>query len=317
MKSVQVIRTHISPYQSQDFLQKEKVLLEKIPGVTYRSLEDFIPSPTVLITNTHTDLKVLPKDILKHTELIIHPNSGYDNFSKDPEIWEKIPLIIGHEIRAQAVAEYSLAAVFQWVVDLPQHLRWDKGRSWDRLLISELPVWIFGKGHIGKIIGDTLQALGSKVTYVDPYKEGTLKTWKEGNIGEAKIIIAASGLNETSREIFNSDFFNSLSKDVLFINGARGKLVNEEALKSYLLNNPEAFAYLDVFSNEPFGEEWLSFPQVSKTSHIAGVERKLDDRILNFTEKVLRNFLTENKEVFFAKYADEILQNRWVKGILI
>lgn len=317
MKSVQVIRTHISPYQSQDFLLKEKLLLEKIPGVTYRSLENYETFPTVLITNTHTDLSKLPKALLEQTQLIIHPNSGYDNFSKDTHIWEQIPLVIGHTIRAQAVAEYSLAAVFQWVVDLPQHLRWDPTRNWDRFLISELPVWIFGKGHIGKIIGNTLTALGSKVTYVDPYKEDALKTWKEGNIQEAKIIIAACGLNDSTLEVFNHEFFNALSSDVLFINGARGKLVNEEALKTYLLDHPKTFAYLDVFHREPFNEEWASFPQVSKTSHIAGVEKKLDDRILFYEEKVLRDFLSIERPLFLNKYADELLQNRWVKGMLI
>src|SRR5690606_23834996 len=134
MKSVQVIRTHISPYQSQDFLFKERLLLEKIPGVTYRSLEGYEASPAVLITNTHTDLGQIPPDLLEQTKLIIHPNSGYDNFTKDTSLWEKIPLVIGHKIRAQAVAEYSLAAIFQWIVDLPQHLRWDKNRNWDRPL---------------------------------------------------------------------------------------------------------------------------------------------------------------------------------------
>lgn len=317
MKSYQVIRTHISPYQSQDFLHEEKLLLEGISGVTYRSLDDFRPSPTVLITNTHTDLRVLNPELLRATELIIHPNSGYDNFVKDSKSWENIPLVVGHPIRAQAVAEYTLSAIFQWVVDIPQHLRWDKSRKWDRKLISELPIWIFGQGHIGTIIGNTLRSLGAEVTYVDPFKPNSLRSWKDGKLKEAKIVIAACGLNETSREIFNSEFFNSLSRDVLFINGARGKLVNEEALKDYLLSNPEAFAYLDVFQNEPFAEEWLAFPQVSKTSHIAGVEKNLDQRILDFESSVLRDFISSDKESFLKKYSSELLQNRWVKGILI
>ena len=50
-------------------------------------------------------------------------------------------------------------------------------------------------------------------------------------------------------------------------------------------------AFLDVFQNEPFGDEWIGFPQVWKTSHIAGVENQLDQKILDFEkEKILEEF---------------------------
>lgn len=321
MKRFQVIRTHISPYQARDFLPKERAMVEEFPLLNYGELANFKDLKTILVTNTHTQLSELPTDLLKQTCLIIHPNSGYDNFAQDLALWKDIPVVIGHSIRAQAVAEYSIGALFEGLQELPQHIMWNKDRLWPRTLLKGTEVWIFGYGHIGKIIADTLATLGMKITVVDPFisecPHKLLSHWEEGDIHSARVIITATGLNQTSQHLFNQEFFSKLSDKILFINGARGKLVDEKALKEFLLSHPESFAFLDVFENEPFGEEWHGFPQVWKTSHIAGVEKNLDDSILNFEKNVLRDFLDLDQASFFHKYKKELLQNKWMKGVLI
>jgi phosphoglycerate dehydrogenase-like enzyme len=317
MTSYQVTRTHVSPYQCKDFLSLEKALIERFPDLTYVALDQAGEKETILLTNTHTQLSELPLKVLKNTRLIIHPNSGYDHFAHDRHLWEEIPLIIGHTIRAQAVAEYCLAAVFEALVELPQHMSWDKNRMWSRGLLKDTNVWIFGLGHIGKIIATTLSALGMRVTRIDPFKSDCLAHWKQGDLKSARVIISAMSLNQTSVRYFNEEFFSELGAEVLFINGARGKLVDEKALKDYLLTHPRSFAFLDVFEKEPFGEDWHGFPQVWKTSHIAGVEQDLDRRILDFEEAVLTDFLKLPQNEFFQKYENELLQNKWMKGVLV
>lgn len=317
MKRFQVVRTHTSPYQSPDFLHQEATMVEGLKHLDYRELKNYTAQDTILITNTHTQLRQLPPELIKLTKLIIHPNSGYDHFASEHDLWADIPLVIGHSIRAQAVAEYSLRALFQGLVELPHHNHWHPDRKWSRKLLKETSVWIFGHGHIGKIIADTLKALGVMVTVVDPFQEGCLKSWKEGNISEAGVIISAMSLNASTYHYFNEEFFSSLSSEVLFINGARGKLVVEKALKTYLMEHPGSFAFLDVFEKEPFSEAWHDFPQVWKTSHIAGVEEKLDQKILAFEETVLRDYLELDEKSFSQKYAKELLQKKWIQGVLI
>jgi D-3-phosphoglycerate dehydrogenase len=124
-------------------------------------------------------------------------------------------------------------------------------------------------------------------------------------------------LNHTSRQYFDHKFFQALSKKILFINGARGELVEESSLKNYLLSNPSSFAYLDVFEKEPFGEEWHGFPQVWKTSHIAGVEKNLDEKILKFEKNVLEHFLFQSEDVFLKLFERKLIQNKWIQGVLI
>lgn len=170
MKSFQVARANLSPYQSENFGLQEKNALEAFPGLRYLPLKDLDPEDeTILITNTHTQFKNLDPQILKKTKLILHPNSGYDHWLEEKNFWNDIPVVVGHTIRAQAVAEYTLGCLFDSFLQLPQHLSWDSNRKWDRRLLKDSEIWVFGYGHIGKIVADTLNTLGAKVTVVDPY----------------------------------------------------------------------------------------------------------------------------------------------------
>lgn len=316
MKSFQVIRTHASPYHGPDFEQIERSRLEMIPGISVKQLTSADTSkPTILITNTHTALAKLPPQLLESTELILHSNSGYDHFAAEVALWKNIPLVVGHEIRAQAVAEYCLSALFEGLVELPQHLAWNKTRSWERPLIKDQEAWVYGNGHIGKIVASTLSALGAKVTVVDPFQSDLPKP--STNHAQARIVIACCSLNSSSRQMFNENFFSHAHPELIFINGARGKLVEEKALREFLLTHPKAQAFLDVFEHEPFDESWHHFPQVWKTSHIAGVYSGLDEGIIQFEEKALRDFISMDEVNFLKKYSNELLQNKWVKGELI
>lgn len=319
MLQYQVIRTHISPYQGKDFKSRERALLESLSGVFYAEESLGPKTPTILITNTHTQLSSIASELLEQTELIIHPNSGYDHLISEESIWMKRPLIVGHEIRAQAVAEYSLASLFQGVAELPQHLSWSTDRSWKRSLIKGMSICLFGHGHIGKIISRTLEALGARVAIVDPFvtQKGFYKKWQELNLKEYRAVIACCSLNPTTVDIFDEEFFNNAHPELIFINGARGKLVKEEALRGFLQGHPDAQAFLDVFQEEPFTEKWHHFPQVWKTSHIAGVHRELDQGILDFEFSVIKDFLSLKRSDFLDKYHDENLQNKFKQGILI
>lgn len=320
MNQIQVLRTNISPYQAKDFPYKEKVALEGIQGIKYLQRAGS-ERPKILITNTHTNLAEFFEELTQGVELIIHPNSGYDQFTQDSHLWKDIPVIVGNEIRAQAVAEYALRCLFEGAIEIPQHLEWNKERIWDRPLIKELPVWIFGYGHVGKILASTLSALGAKITVVDPYIEECpyrhLKSWKDGKLSEARVIMLAMGLNQTSQRMLDYRFFENVHPELLLINPARGKLIEENALKDFLPGHPKAFAFLDTFEKEPFGAEWHHIPQVWKTSHIAGVDTKLDDRIIEFEVKIINDWLALGKKEFLRKYRNDILQYKYKDGVLI
>lgn len=321
MNSLNVLRTNTSPYQAKDFGYKEKIALEAIPGVRYIQRSKGDQKPGILITNTHTQLSEYYEELTQSAELIIHPNSGYDQFSQDTHLWKDIPVVLGNEIRAQAVAEYCFRCLFEGAVNLPQHLEWDKMRNWERPLIKDLPVWVFGYGHVGKILAGTLNALGAKVTVIDPYVKKCpfplLQKWQDGNLPEARVVILAMGLNKTSEKMLDYRFFEKTHPELILINPARGKLIQENALRDFLPGNPKAMAFLDTFEKEPFGAEWHHVPQVWKTSHIAGVDKLLDERIIDFEVKVIGDWVALGRKEFIKKYHSDILQFKFKDGVMI
>src|SRR5690606_35681131 len=144
------------------FLQKEKESLQSL-GLRYCcQREELDSSALILLTNTHTDLRLCP-ELLARTQLIIHPNSGYDNLSKDYSLLKNIPTIIGHEIRAHAVSEWILSCFFEASITRPVHPQWDQTRQWNRTRLKDKEVVVFGYGHIGKMVVSALRAVGTTV----------------------------------------------------------------------------------------------------------------------------------------------------------
>lgn len=307
---MKIFRCNTSPYQSPDFSYKEKKELESL-GINYL---DTNQDASILITNTLTKIPDLD---IKGVELIIHPNSGYDNFPLSFVEKANVPIIIGSEIRASAVSEYILYCLFKRFSKVPFQKSWN--RSWKgRSLLRDQQVLLIGRGKIGTIIKDSLLPLVEKIWTVDPFinEDDILNTPFEAPLHQCGVVILCSGLNETSRNIIDAKFLKSLPKDATIINAARGKLINQEDLLSFLKERPEAYAYLDVFEKEPAVLEELNLPNLSLTSHIAGVFDALDDTIIAFEKRVITDFKHE-RENFEKKYHDSILKNRIHDNILI
>ncbi len=318
MKKTSIFRINSSPYFAQDFIQEEKKLIESIANCEYHyeTLET-TSNDFILITNTHTKLSLIPKNVLARTKLILHANSGYDNLITDYSLIKNIPTIIGHEIRAEAVSLYICSSLLSMVQKLPEVAHWDKDRKWDRKLLSELKVAIFGMGHVGRRTSEILKTLQCELYLVDPFKNGYSKTWREIPIKEIDVVVSCVSQNNSSINLFNEDFFQQAKSDLVFINPSRGKIVEESALINFLNKNTQSRAVLDVFCEEPFSNVWEKVPRVTRTSHVAGVFRNIDQATLQFEYKTLKDFFNLSLDIFLEKYLEQNIHHRWHQGMII
>ncbi len=305
----QLKRLASSPYHGDSFKEGEMKMVESL-GISYSSQShhghdyhyDFY------ISNTHYLFKEKEvKKFNKKTKLLIHPNSGYDNFSCEFVKNAHFPIIIGNRIRAKAVAEYILSCLFNHLTILQKDKEWNHQRSWNRQLIQEHHIAIIGYGHIGKILKSSLEPLSKNLTIIDPFKDSPKSIPQRFDV-----IVLASSLNKTSYQIINQSFLkNYCHNHLLIINGARGKLIEQNDLITHLKQNSLSFAYLDVFEKEPSDfKVFEKLENVQLSSHVAGVSCHLDQLILKFEKEVLKDFLTLTKKVFLKRYHDEILQNK-------
>jgi D-3-phosphoglycerate dehydrogenase len=296
---LRIKRISTSPYFNASFNELEIKSIAPFAEFTESSAD-------ILITNTHTIFSDLNQDELKNIKLIIHPNSGYDNFPEDFVKNFKAPIIIGSPIRGQAVSQYILSALFSHYSDIPSHTSWNKDRKWQRKLLSDLKITLIGFGHIGKILHVALKDMVCELSVYDPFEN-----YKELNTNDADVLIMASGLNSTSRHLINKKILSTLRPDALIINTARGELIQTQDLVEFLKANPSAQAVLDVFEKEPSDfSDFKDFKNVKLTSHIAGVYANIDARTIEFEVSILKDF-TELSEVDFRKKHHKIiLQNK-------
>lgn len=326
----QVYRISSSSYQKESFFEKEKEILEKIPNVTYINSLGQIngEDPLILITNTHTDPDKISDSVLERTALVIHPNSGHDNWSIEFLEKYKFPIILGNPIRSHAVAEYILSTLFHHFSAIPHQTFWSEDRTWNRKLLRDQKVLILGHGNVGKIIKKALDALCYKVQVFDPYLESQFKNplfsekLEDNMIQNSQIVILAASLNKSNTSFIDEQFLKKLHPECVIINAARGKLIKEDDLIQFLQKHPKSKAYLDVFHEEPYGPSYLAnLNNVNKTSHVAGVYDKLNNDIINFEYHIIKDFVERTNQAkiqsFHEDYKSCLLHERIIDNELI
>jgi glyoxylate/hydroxypyruvate reductase A len=92
-------------------------------------------------------------------------------------------------------------------------------------------------------------------------------------VENADFLVCLLPLTESTENILNKDLFEKMPKDAALINVARGAHLNDQDLIEALNNDVIAFAYLDVFRQEPLPKEheFWQHPKIQITPHISAV----------------------------------------------
>lgn len=136
-------------------------------------------------------------------------------------------------------------------------------------------VGLFGFGRIGKRVAELLYPFGFKIIAYDPYLaeedfllHGAEQVGFEDLLKRSDAISVHAPLTDETEAIFDKNAFALMKRGVVFVNTARGGLVDEEALLWALEEGIVAAAGLDVFVNEPDPNPLLvQHPKVIATPH--------------------------------------------------
>lgn len=190
---------------------------------------------------------------------------------------------------ASAVAEFTLGAMIsesrlirtghesmrqgEWRGDL---YRYDRtGRE-----LNEMTIGVIGYGHIGKRVVTLLRAFGARIVVHDPYVQLSIDDVNAGVelvslddlLGNSDLVSIHARVTPETEHIMNAKAFARMKPDSIFVNTARGPLVNYDDLETALTSGAIGSAVLETFSVEPLPEESTlrSLPNVTLTPHIAG-----------------------------------------------
>ena len=137
---------------------------------------------------------------------------------------------------------------------------------------------IVGMGRIGKAVAKKAGALGMKIYYCDivplsPEVEAeygaTLCTFDE-LLKISDCITVHVPMNPENYHLFDEASFAMMKDGAYFVNAARGKIVDNDALIAAVRSGKLKGAALDVFDPEPYLEgELLHLDNVTVTPHVA------------------------------------------------
>ena len=135
---------------------------------------------------------------------------------------------------------------------------------------------IVGLGQIGTAVSRRAKAFGMNIIYFDKFRRKdeselgvTYATFDE-LLGKADCIIVFTQLTAETRGLFSHKEFARMKPTAIFVNAARGPIVDTGALLEALTNNRIAYAALDVTDPEPLPVDHplLKLPNILITPHI-------------------------------------------------
>ncbi|NJL13758.1 MAG: hydroxyacid dehydrogenase [Microscillaceae bacterium] len=162
----------------------------------------------------------------------------------------------------EPVSDSILAIVLAFNRQLIASDRIMKNGGWKKtfgLTMSEVVLGIIGLGNIGKAVARKAKAFGTKVIAHDilPMEQAILDELHVEMVSlpsllqEADFVATCCDLNPSSYHLIDKSVLEIMKPSAIFINVARGPIVNEPDLVWALENKVIAGAGLDVFEEEP------------------------------------------------------------------
>ncbi len=131
---------------------------------------------------------------------------------------------------------------------------------------------IIGVGNVGSRVEDMARYLGFKVLLNDPPREAlegpALFCKLDYLLRNSDIVTMHVPLNETTRGMADSSFFEKMKLGAFFINASRGEVISDDALMNAIPKLGPVI--IDTWNNEPNVNQTLMSMVDIATPHIAG-----------------------------------------------
>ncbi|ETT59064.1 D-isomer specific 2-hydroxyacid dehydrogenase NAD-binding subunit [Paenibacillus sp. FSL R7-277] len=234
---------------------------------------------------------------------LVQTGAGYDNVDIPACTQLGIWVANAAGVNAQAVAEHVMALMLAYYKNIPFLDHFMKNRMDEHHLEytgSELEgktMGIIGLGAIGKKVAAFCSAFDMNVLAyarsTEVPSDGIVKmTDFDTLLSTSDIVSVHVSLTEQTKHLMNQEVFKKMKDTAIFINTARGGIVNERDLLDALKNGDISGACLDVYESEPLpiDSELRTLDNVILTPHTAGMPdgRKFHQKRYDFFIKNIK-----------------------------
>lgn len=272
---------------------------------TKEEVLEMIPDYEVLVPNFsfYTDKEIIDRAV--KLELISNYGVGFNNIDVDYATKKGIVVTNIPNSTREPTAEFAFAlllAAGRRISYYDRKLRTEEGVNWGTYADAGMPVYgkklgIIGMGRIGQSLARRAMASGMEIIYhnrnrldisIEQQYNARYVVWDELLKTADYISLNAPYTPETHHMIGEKEF-SMMKPTAVFINTARGNMVDEQALAKALKENTIWAAGLDVFENEPhILPDLLELDNVVLAPHAA--TKTIQDRI-NMSIEMVRNIV--------------------------
>ncbi|MEJ2270746.1 MAG: phosphoglycerate dehydrogenase [Desulfobulbaceae bacterium] len=236
-------------------------------GLAPEDLKKIIPEYEGLVIRSAT--KVTAEIIEAATNLKVVGRAGIGLDNVDVAVASKHGIVVMNapDGNSTTAAEHAIAMMVSLARNIPQATtsmkegKWEKKKFMGRELTGKT-LGIIGIGRIGSIVAERAQGLKMKVIAYDPHmpeelvkKLGVELTSIDEVCKKADFISVHVPMTKDTKHLITKPQFKSMKKSAMFIDCARGGVVDEQALYEALVSDEIAGAALDVFEVEPTTKE--------------------------------------------------------------
>lgn len=254
----------------------------------------------------------------KKLKYILCNRGGTENVDVDAALERRIMVITNPAHNANAVAEFTIGAMFSELRNIARSHMAVKNGDWrekypnsGRIIeLKDLTVGIVGFGNVGELVCEKLSGFGCKIlvsNLFEPEHTNPRINWEKVQFVEFDELIMKSDVislharSKSKEPLFGKREFKMMKKNAVFINTARSYMVDYKALYDALAQQLIEGAAIDVFEVEPLGADhpFVSLDNITLTNHRGGdtVNSYLDSPAMMLEE--LKAFLTTGKEPKF------------------
>jgi len=212
-----------------------------------------------------------------------------------------------------AIAEYAVSGIMHiakafYRVALEREVGAFDARSYRPWLLDGRTCCVVGAGGIGLEVGRLCAALGMRVVGTrrhkrpdEPLPAGFVELGGAGDLDRlltgCDIAVACCQWTPETTRLFNKDRFATMRRGGIFVNVARGEIVDEDALADALDTGQLRGAALDVYVGEferpPMPRLWAN-PAVLITPHISGASDQDRHGAIEIFRENLRAYIDGN-----------------------
>lgn len=201
----------------------------------------------------------------KNLKYIQLTSAGYDRVPMDYVRECGITIHNARGVYSIPMAEFAVSGVLQlykqsrFFAENQKEHRWEKHKNIIELFGRK--VCIVGCGNVGTECAKRFQVFGCNVIGVNRSVrehhcfDKILGMQELQNVlAEVDIVVITVALTKETKHLINEECFEKMKENAVFVNVARGSVVDEKALIQ-ALEDKLGGAVLDVFEEEPLGEE--------------------------------------------------------------